>query len=67
MNPETLPVVGPVFEFGAQNRVLDSIMLLGPVVVLAIVLLGRTPLTTAFVALYVASFIGYFLYSGLTE
>jgi hypothetical protein len=65
MDPENLPLVGPVFEFGAQDRVLDTIMLSGPVVVLAIVVLGRSPLTEALVVLYVTSFVAYVLYSGL--
>ena len=64
MNPENLPVVGAVFRFGARDRVLDSILLLGPVVVLAFVVLGRTPLTVTVTGLYVLSFVGYVLYKG---
>lgn len=64
MNPENMPVVGAVFRFGARDRVLDSILLLGPVVMLAIIFLGRTPLTTGVTALYILSFVGYVLYNG---
>ena len=62
MHPENLPVVGAVFRFGARDRVLDSIILAGPVVVAALVLLGRNVLTTVLAALYVLSFVGYVLY-----
>lgn len=64
MNPENMPVVGAVFRFGARDRVLDSILLLGPVVMLAIIFLGRIPLTTGVTALYILSFVGYVLYNG---
>lgn len=64
MNPNNLPLLGSVLEFGAQDRVLDTILLLGPVVLLAMVLLGRTTLTTALVASYVAVFAIYAIYNG---
>lgn len=65
MNPENLPYVGAVFRFGARDRVLDSILLLGPVVVLVIAVLGRRPVTGIVTGLYVLSFVGYVLYKGL--
>lgn len=65
MGPDEIPVVGAVFEFGAEDRVLDTILLLGPLVVLAFVVLGRTPLAEGVVTLYLVSFVGYVLYSGL--
>jgi hypothetical protein len=65
MNPENLPYVGAVFRFGARDRVLDTILLAGPVVVLAIVLLGRNPVTTILAGLYVLSFACYVVYNGV--
>lgn len=65
MNLENMPYVGAVFRFGANDRVLDSILLLGPVVILAMVILGRTPLTTILAAFYVLLFTGYVLYNGI--
>ena len=53
MNPEELPVIGAVFRFGAQDRVLDSILILGPLVVVFFAVLGRSILTETVVALYV--------------
>ncbi|WP_433634368.1 hypothetical protein [Halomicrococcus sp. NG-SE-24] len=65
MNPEKLPFVGAVFRFGARDRVLDTILLLGPVVILAFVILGRNLLTKTVTGLYILSFIGYVLYNGI--
>lgn len=65
ITPENFPVVGAVFEFGAQDRVLDSFLLLGPLVVLAFVVFGRSALTVLIVSLYVLSFLGYVLYNGV--
>jgi hypothetical protein len=67
MNPETLPYVGAVFRFGASDRVLDSILLAGPVVVLAMILLGRNPVTTVIAGLYVLSFACYVVYKGVHD
>ncbi|MFC7139243.1 hypothetical protein ACFQMA_05245 [Halosimplex aquaticum] len=64
MDPETLPLVGAVFRFGAEDRVLDSILLAGPLVVLAMVLFEQSPVTFAVVALYVVSFVAYVAYNG---
>ncbi|RBI61073.1 hypothetical protein DMJ13_15185 [halophilic archaeon] len=65
MNPENVPFVGAVFRFGARDRVLDSILLLGPVVILAFVILGRNILTKTVTGLYILSFAGYVLYKGI--
>jgi hypothetical protein len=67
MNPETLPYVGAVFRFGASDRVLDSILLAGPVVVLSMILLGRTPVTTVLAVGYVLSFTVYVVYKGVHD
>lgn len=65
MKPENLPYVGAVFRFGARDRVLDSILLFGPVVLLAIVVLGRTSITTILVGFYILMFTGYVIYNGV--
>jgi len=67
MNPRNLPIVRAVFRFGARDRVLDTILLLGPVVILTIVLLDRNPVTGIITGLYVLSFVGYVLYKGIRE
>jgi hypothetical protein len=65
MKPENLPYVGAVFRFGARDRVLDSILLAGPVVVLAMAAFGRNLVTVALAALYVLSFVAYVAYKGI--
>ncbi|ELZ23116.1 hypothetical protein C475_15744 [Halosimplex carlsbadense 2-9-1] len=65
MDPKDIPLVGFVLEFGAQDRVLDAMLLAGPLVVLAMILGGRSPVTTALVGLYVLSFGGYVVYNGV--
>jgi hypothetical protein len=65
MNPESLPIAGPVFRFGADDHVLDSILLGGPLVLLLIAVGGRTPLTVAVTGLYLLSFVAYVVYNGV--
>ncbi|WP_135827234.1 hypothetical protein [Halorussus ruber] len=65
MNPKDLPVVGTVFRLGAQDRVLDSFLLLGPIVILSFVVLGRNAFTISVTGAYLLSFIGYVLYKGI--
>ena len=67
MNPEELPVIGAVFRFGAQDRVLDSILILGPLIVVFFAVLGRSILTETVVALYVLSFVVYVPYLAVTR
>lgn len=57
MNPASIPVVGRVFEMGASDPVFDSLLLGGPVVVLLIALLGRTPIVQALAIGYIVSFL----------
>ena len=61
MNLSDLPVVGRFHEWGADEVVYDLLLLLGPALVLVIAVLGRTPVTVGFTALYIASFVGYAL------
>lgn len=67
MNPENLPIIGAVFRFGADDHVLDGILLAGPLVLLAITVGGRTPLTVAITGLYLVAFAAYVIYNGIRE
>ena len=67
MNPANFPVLRTVFKYGAQDRVLDTIMLLGPVVVLGVAVIGRNPVTEMLMAAYVFSFVVYVVINGLTR
>lgn len=67
MNPKEIPLVGAVLQYGAEDRVLDWILVLGPVVVTSFVVFGRNAATTGVVALYLLSFVGYVLHAVLVR
>lgn len=52
-------------RFRGPGPTLDALLLVGPLVLVAIALLGRTSLTTAIAAAYLLAFVGYVLYNGL--
>ncbi len=62
MKPTDLPFVEQVAQFSGDDRVLDGLILLGPVVICLVALLGRTPITTVLAAAYVVSLPVYVLY-----
>lgn len=57
-----LPLISYVFEAGADNRVFDSLLLLGPLVIGLVVILGRSLLTEVLVVVYIAVFVTHALY-----
>ncbi|SFS91628.1 hypothetical protein SAMN04488556_3336 [Halostagnicola kamekurae] len=59
-----LPYVGDPFEGGAEDQVFDSLLLLGPVIIVLIAVDGRSPLTTTVAVAYLLSFVSYVLYRG---
>jgi hypothetical protein len=65
MKLRTLPVVSTVFEAGANDRVFDSLLLVGPLVIGAVVVLGRSPITEVLAIAYITVFLAYVLYRGL--
>jgi hypothetical protein len=65
MNGSRLPVVDLVFEAGPDDRVFDWLLLSGPVVVLLIVVLGRSAPTTALAGGYLAAVVCYVLYRAI--
>ncbi len=64
MKLSDLPVVSYVFEAGADNRVFDSLLLFGPLVIGLVVILGRTLVTEILAAVYIVVFVAYTLYQG---
>jgi hypothetical protein len=54
-----------VFEAGADDRVFDSLLLTGPLVIGLIAVLGRSLVTEAVAIAYIAAFVGYTLYRGV--
>lgn len=57
-----LPIIKQVVRFGGDDRVLDTLILLGPVLIALIAFVGRTPITTVLAATYVISLPAYVLY-----
>jgi hypothetical protein len=64
MNRRDLPIVKAIFESGADDRIFDSLLLVGPLVVVVIAALGRSLLTELLAVAYLVVFIGYVLYRG---
>ncbi|AGB31588.1 hypothetical protein C488_14015 [Natrinema pellirubrum DSM 15624] len=60
-----VPVVGDLLESGAEDRVFDSLLLAGPVLILIIAVLGRSTVTVGLAAAYVLFFVAYVLYRGV--
>lgn len=62
-----IPFVSAVIESGADDRVFDSLLLLGPFVIVFVAALGRSLLTEAVALAYVGAFVAYVLYRGVRE
>ena len=62
MSLEEIPIVGGVVRSGAEDRVFDTLLLVGPVLVASVAALGRTTLTTGLAAGYLAAFVGHAAY-----
>ncbi|MFB6202155.1 MAG: hypothetical protein ABEI98_09115 [Halorhabdus sp.] len=65
MNVSDVPVVGTVLDSGADDRVFDSLLLAGPLVIVTIGVLGRSILTELLAVGYVTLFVGYVCYRGI--
>ncbi|MFB6109426.1 MAG: hypothetical protein ABEJ60_00930 [Halodesulfurarchaeum sp.] len=57
MNGDALPLIGRVIEEGADDRLFDGLLLLGPPLVVLIALLGRNGLTVALISGYLLAFV----------
>jgi len=65
MMPRDLPVVSAVVEAGADDRIFDSMLLIGPLIIGLIVIRGRSLVTEAVAIVYIAMFVGYTLYRAI--
>lgn len=61
-----IPLLRRLAWFGGQNTVFDLFLLLGPLVIVAIALIGRTGFTVGLAGGYILFFLGYLLYKGLS-
>lgn len=62
MKLSELPVLKQVFNSGAQDRVFDGLLLLGPPVVLLVAVAGRSIVTVGIASGYILSFVLYVLF-----
>ena len=67
MKLRNFPVISYVFEAGADDRIFDSLLLVGPLVIGMIVVLDRSLFTEALAVVYIAVFVTYVLYRGIRE
>lgn len=59
-----LPLIERVFEFGPEDRIFDSLLLFGPLIIILITVVGRTTATIGIALSYIAVFVLYVLYQG---
>jgi hypothetical protein len=67
MKPSNLPVVSAVVEAGADDRIFDSLLLIGPLLIGLIVILGRSLVTEIVAIASIVVFVGYTLYRAIRE
>lgn len=65
MSGPRLPFISNVSGAGPKNRVYDSLLLFGPIVILLVWLIGRSTLTIVLASLYILTLFGYVLYRGV--
>lgn len=62
-----LPVISSVSEAGADDRIWDFLLLIGPVVLGLVVVFGRSVFTESVASGYLVVCVSYVLYKGLLE
>ncbi|WP_137285022.1 hypothetical protein [Halorussus salinisoli] len=67
MKTDSVPIVGELFAAGPSDRVFDSLLLAGPLLIVFVALVGRSLLTTLLTVSYLATFIGYTFFKATTE
>lgn len=67
MKVRDIPVITYVFEAGADDRVFDSLLLVGPLIIGVIIVLERSLFTEALAVAYIAVFVAYTLHRGIQE
>lgn len=65
MQLEDIPVIGSLLAAGADDHVFDALLVLGPVVIIAITLLGRNLASITLAVAYTVGFIVYIGYKGI--
>lgn len=67
MTPDSLPLIAWLSEASPGDPIFDSLMILGPILLLVVAIVGRTTATNFLVGIYVASFFVYVIYNGIAR
>jgi uncharacterized membrane protein YuzA (DUF378 family) len=67
MNMTEIPVISAVSEAGADDRVFDVLLLLGPLVIGLIVIFKQSLVTEVLAVAYISTFVTYVLHRGIQE
>lgn len=59
MNADGIPILGELLAAGPNDRVFDSLLLVGPLLIVVIAVVGRSALTTLLAVGYLVAFVGY--------
>lgn len=62
MTPRDLPFVSQVADYGPEDPLFDSLLLIGPPLIALIIVLGRNVLTEGLALAYIGFFVGTILY-----
>lgn len=66
MSIDDVPVLAWILDTGPDDRVFDSLLLAGPLLIVVLALVGRSPVTVALAVGYLGVFAGYTLYKWAT-
>ncbi|AHZ22765.1 hypothetical protein E6P09_03425 [Haloferax mediterranei ATCC 33500] len=64
MNPSNVPIISHILESGAEDRVFDSLLLIGPLLIVIITVFHRSLVTELLATAYIVVFVTYILYQG---
>jgi len=67
MNVDDVPIVSSVVDAGPSDRVFDSLLLVGPLVIGLVVLLGTNVLTRVIAGAYIGLFVAYVVYRAVAD
>lgn len=67
MRTDELPIISLVSNVGADDWIFDTLLILGPLVIVVIAALGRSLVTEVLAAIYIVVFVAYVGYQALQE
>lgn len=67
MNTENVPILGELLSAGPNDRVFDSLLLVGPLLIVVIAIAGRSLPTMLLAIGYLIVFVGYAIFKSVEE